>query len=242
MIKYLIIGGVAVVVILICLGLAVASFAGENFSNALNQAREKRNTYGLTARDFVQEINDNHFNKSLSFARAEEYQDHYGGGVIALSNQTMMSNSLASMATIAHELGHAKQDATGNTLKKHFRLRKTGRFVGFFFMPNALAGIAMSLLYFFGVLEEKLYLYLGLGFLGMAFLIFLFALVLKYKEIKIEKEASVFALDYLREFFTEPEVKICKEFLDSARLTYWADLFKTMLGWTMLTKNNKMFN
>ena len=61
MIKYLIIGGVAVVVILICLGLAVASFAGENFNNALRQAREKRNTYGLSTFEFVQEINKNNF-------------------------------------------------------------------------------------------------------------------------------------------------------------------------------------
>lgn len=242
MINYLIIGGIAVVVILICLGLAIASFAGENFNNALRQAREKRNTYGLSTFEFVQEINKNNFNRRLQLAKTEEYNDHYGNGIVALSEKTFQSNSLASMATVAHELGHAKQDAEGNTLKRHFRLRKTGRFVGIFFMPNALAGILLSVLYFLGVLEARIYLYLGLGLLCLAFVIFLFALILKYKEIQIEKEASTFALEYLRQFFTEPEVKICKEFLDSARLTYWANLFKTMLGWTMLTKKNKMFN
>ena len=110
-----------------------------------------------------------------------------------------------------------------------------------FFLPNVLAGITLSLLYFFNILKEPVYLYLGLGCAGLAVLIFFFSIFLKYKEIKIEKEASVFALDYLREYLVEPEVKVCREFLDSARLTYWSVLFKTLLGWTFLTKRDRMF-
>ena len=102
-------------------------------------------------------------------------------------------------------------------------------------------GAVLSLLQVFGVLEEIVYLIVGLVCLGLGLLIFIFAIFLKYKEIQIEKEASVFALDFLREFLTEEEVKKCKEFLDSARLTYWASLFRSMLGWTFLTKKDRMF-
>ena len=63
----------------------------------------------------------------------------------------------------------------------------------------------------------------------------------KEREIKIEKEASDFAVEYLKEVLTTDEIKICRDFLNSARLTYWASLFKGLLGWTFLTKNDSMF-
>lgn len=243
MITYIIIGVVAVLVVFLCFGLAIASFSGENYFEMLEQTRNTRNSYGITTYDFVNEINEKHFDGKLRLAKTTENNDHYVGGqrVVALSEETMSSNSLASIATIAHELGHARQDATGKKLDKHFVRRKKGRFVGLFFMPSALAGVVLGVLYFLGILESTLYLYLGFGFVGIAILIFLFAVYLKFMEVQVEKEASTFALDYLREYLTEPEVKVCKEFLDSARLTYWALLFKTLLGWTFLTKKDKMF-
>ena len=170
-----------------------------------------------------------------------EYQDHYSAGIVALSQKTMASNSLASLAIVSHELGHAKQDATGDKLKKHWKMRRTGKICGFFFLPVVLVGAVLSLLQVFGVLEEMIYLIIGLVCLGLGLLIFIFAIFLKYKEIQIEKEASVFALNFLKEFLTEEEAKKCKEFLDSARLTYWASLFRSMLGWTFLTKKDRMF-
>jgi len=241
MLNYIIIGAVVLLAILLCFGLAIASFAGENYFDMLRKTRTIRNSYGIATMDFVAQINQNYFGGRLKIARCNPNDDHYGNGIVALSTETMSSNSLASLATVAHELGHARQDAEGDTLKKHFRLRSTGRIVGFFFMPMVIAGIALSLLYFFGVLQNNLYLYVGLGCSAIAVLIFFFSIILKYKEIKIEKEASTFALDYLREYLLEPEVKVCREFLDSARLTYWSVLFKTLLGWTFLTKRDRMF-
>lgn len=238
MITYLLIGFGVVFVVLICIGLAIASFSGENYYKALQEARSYRNSRGINTMDFVDEINQNHFGGKLRLARCGEGQDHYGSGVVALSASTMNSNSLASMATIAHELGHARQDATGDTLKKHFALRKRVRIVSFFFLPNILVGIVLAALYFFGVLEGLVWVYVAIGFAGIAILVFLFSLFLKYREIKVEKEASTFAVDFLREYFSEAEISVCKEFLDSARLTYWAVLFKSLLGWTFLTKRN----
>ena len=241
MLNYVIIGVVVVLAILLCFGLAIASFAGENYFDMLRKTQTMRNSYGIATMDFVAQINQNYFGGRLKLARCAPNDDHYGSGIVALSSETMSSNSLASLATVAHELGHARQDAEGDTLKKHFALRRTGRAVGFFFMPMVIAGIVLSLLYFFGVLQGLVFLYLGLGCSAVAVLIFMFSIILKYKEIKIEKEASTFALDYLREYLLEPEVKLCREFLDSARLTYWSVLFKTLLGWTFLTKKDRMF-
>ena len=52
-------------------------------------------------------------------------------------------------------------------------------------------------------------------------------------------EASKNAIVFLSEVINEKELKQCKKFLNDARLTYWGDMFKTLLGWTMLTRKRK---
>ena len=185
--------------------------------------------------------NKKYFNNTLSITRCKEYNDHYRGGIVALSEKTMYSNSLASLAIVSHELGHARQDKEGKKLYKHGRMRRIGRTLGFFFMPLVIAGVVLCLLNIFNVLADQFYLILGFSLIGMAFVIFLFAVFLKYEEIKIEKEASIYAIQFLDDYLNTAELKSCRNFLDSARLTYWASLLKTLLGWTFLTKNDSMF-
>jgi len=240
MITYLVIGAVAIVVVLLCICLAVANFSFDNYRESLKKLSQMRNSYGITTLDYVSEINRMSFKGMLRVSKAEEYKDHYGAGTIALSDNTTHSNSLASLAIVSHELGHARQDFEGDKLKRHWKLRRTGRAIGVFFVPTSLTGIVLALLSLFKVLNE-MYLYFGIGAVGVSFLIFVVALIVKYKEISIEKEASDFALDFLRIFLVEPEIEECRRFLDSARLTYWASLFRTMFGWTLLTRKEKLF-
>lgn len=241
MMTYIIIGAVALVGVLLCFCLAVASFSSDNFYEKLEENRQKSNAYGISTLDFVRNINNENFGGKLEIASCEEYQDHYSTGVVALSNSTMRSDSLASLATVAHELGHARQDAEGNKLKKHWQRKKTGRICGLFFMPVVIIGIVLSVLYLLEVLPQMVVLVVGLSLLALAVLIFFFAIFLKYKEIQIEKEASKYAMQYLKEILTKTEYKACEEFLDSARYTYWAVLFKTLLSWTFLTSKDTMF-
>ncbi len=241
MITYIVLGIVLVFVLLLCFALAIASFSFDNYADNLKKTNNLRNTYGITTLDFVGAINKKYFQNRLQIMECQEYKDHYTTGIIALSQKTMQSNSLASLAIVSHELGHAKQDVSGEKLQKQWKRRRTGKILSMFFLPLVLVGAVLSLLQVFGVLTETYYLIVGLVCLGLAFIIFLFVIYLKYKEIQIEKEASNFALDFLRDILTEVEVKICKEFLDSARLTYWASLFKSLLGWTFLTKQDNLY-
>ena len=241
MITYIVLGIVLVFVLLLCFALAIASFSFDNYADNLKKTNQMRNTYGITTLDYVGAINKKYFQNRLQIMECQEYKDHYTTGIIALSKKTMQSNSLASLAIVSHELGHAKQDVSGEKLQKQWRRRRTGKILSMFFLPLVLVGAVLSLLQVFGVLTEIYYLIVGLVCLGLAFIIFLFVIYLKYKEIQIEKEASNFALDFLRDILTEVEVKICKEFLDSARLTYWASLFKSLLGWTFLTKQDNLY-
>ena len=120
-------------------------------------------------------------------------------------------------------------------------MQRAGRICGFFFLPLLLAGVILCALWAFEVLAGMAFLIIGLACAGASLLIFLFAVVLKYKEIKIEKEASDFAIEFMREYLLEIEIKYCQELLNSARLTYWAGLIRTLLSWTMLTSKTPMF-
>lgn len=236
---YFIIGAAAAVVLLLCLALAVASFSFDNYRDKLQQMQSQRNSYGLSTLEYVSQINATHFGGKLRLARCEKFQDHYSHGVIALSDFTMQSNSLASLAIVSHELGHAQQDTT-NTLKKHWAMRKAGRVCGLFFLPLLLCGLVLLFLWAFDVLPFYS-LIAGASAASASLMIFLFAIFLKYKEVKIEKEASDFALTFLEEYLIPPEIEKCKKFLKAARLTYWASLIRTLLSWTMLAPKDNLF-
>lgn len=238
---YIIIGVSIAFVLLLCLCLAISSYSGENFFNKLKENDKIRNSVGISTMDYVVSINTRYFGGKLKITRCLEGDDHYARGIVALSERTMCSNSLASLATVSHELGHARQDASGDRLQKHWKLRRTGRICGMFFMPLVIVGVVLSLLYLFETIESISALIAGIACVGAGIFIFFFAIFLKYREVKIEREASDFGVEFLQEILSPDEVKQCKEFLDSARLTYWAGLFKTLLGWTFLTKNDKMF-
>ncbi|MBE7075489.1 MAG: hypothetical protein E7375_00265 [Clostridiales bacterium] len=241
MLTYILIGVAVGFVLLLCFCLAIANFSFDNYNEKLQQLDGVKNSYNITTRDYVAAINHKYFKDTLRLASCPKYYDNYSKKTISLSAETMFSNGLASLSIVSHELGHARQDATGDKLQKHWQLRKVGRIIGRLFLPLILIGIILSVLNVFEVLNHLAVLIVGGVCLGLGVLIFFFAIILKYKEIKIEREASDFAIEYLSEILTENEIKTCKEFLKSARLTYWASLIKVLFGWTFLTKKEKMF-
>ena len=236
---YIVIGAGVLFFLILCLCLAVANFSFDNFRDKQEEAR-KFGVQGLTIYDFVENVNEQHLGNALRMARCAEFQDHFSVGIIALSDKTLSSNSLASFSIVAHELGHALQYRDGK-LSKHWKNKHKKRILGRFFLPLMLVGLVFAILNLFGILNE-IFLYVGLGLLGLALLIFLIAIYSKYLEIRVEKEASKNGIKLLADYFPQKELKICEEFLNSARLTYWGDLFRTMLGWTMLTRKSKMFD
>ena len=236
---YIVIGIGVILLLLICFCLAIANFSFDNFKDKRDEAMRYRNSLNMTVLEFVQEIIANHLKGNLQIVTCGEYQDHFTVGTIALSPSTQSSNSLASFATVSHELGHAVQYEKGE-LTKHWQRRKKNRILGKFFLPSMLIGVVLAILGLVSVLPFYV-VYIGIALFGVSFLIFLVAIYMKYLEIKIEKWASKYAIELLGEYLNEEELKICKEFLNSARLTYWGSLFRTMLGWTFLTKKDKMF-
>lgn len=235
--KTLIIGiSILALAVIFCFLLAVANFAGERFFEKYEKLNSIRTSCFLSSLEFASEINNKYFNGKLKiFKTDKKVGDAYSGGMLILSSQTLSSPSLASFTIISHEIGHARQDSEGKKLKSLNRLRKFGRIIGLFLFPLLLAGgiVMLALPYLF---------YLGLGLAIGGGLIFLIALFVKLKTISIEKEASMYALDYLGEYLNDDELSLCRKFLNDARLTYWADFLRTLFFWTFLTKKSKFFN
>lgn len=223
------------VVIVLSLLLSIASFSSEKFMEIYN---EHSNLYSkdLNILDFIHNLNHLKFNGKIKIAQVDRDVDNFYVSktkTVALSKKTLSSNSLASFAIVAHEMGHALQDAEGNKLKTLNALRRLGSLIGFLFLPALIAGTV--LLFFPNLFSISITLFCIAG--GILFL----AILIKSITISIEKDASEKGLSFLKEILTSQDVASCKKLLDAARLTYWGDLFRLLFSWTFLTRKTKMF-
>ena len=225
-----------VVAVAFCFCLAVANFAPDRFMDIYKKYIDEEAGCQLTPVEVVNEINQREFHGKLRVHAIDKLAgDAYvRGGDLLLSNVTLTSTSLASYAVLAHEFGHALQDRDTNKLKVFSRLIRLGRILGFFMFPSLIAGII--LIGFGGNL-----LAWGIGLVVLGALVFILALAFKLFTISIEKDASKKAIILLKEYFTEKQIKSIKKLLNSAKLCYWASFFRTLLGWTFLTKKAEMF-
>lgn len=226
--------GIVAIAVLFCFLLAIANFSGERFFERYEEIDRIVIEGNSSPMQFVADLNKKHFNDKLNVIQISELaSDCYSKGKLFLSWKTLSKNSIASFTIIAHELGHALQDKEGKKLKNLIALRKIGRFLGMFFVPTIIAGLVLLVL---NILTWAIIL------LAVGGGIFLLALIIKLLTISLEKDASEKALDFLKDYLAEGELKIAKKFANDAKLTYWADFLRILLWWTALSKKSKLFN
>ena len=220
----------------ICFGLAVANFALDKFYDVFEEIDKIYAQTQLSPWQYIDILNQKYFDGEIVVKTISNVAgDAYSKKTLYLSGATQSSQSLASFAIISHEMGHALQDKQGNKLKTLNFLRRFGKVLGWFLMPMFIGGIVLM------VGWAELF-WVGVGLLAGCALTLILALFIKLRMIAIEKQASAFALDFLKEILQEEQVKQCKKLLDSARLSYWADFFRTLLAWTFMTKKTKLFS
>ncbi len=233
---WIIIIGVIAIAVLLCFLLAVANYSGERFMEKYNEYNNIDANINMTPLQFINYIASRHFKNRLEIVQISNVAyDCYSKGKLFLSGNTLNLNTLASYTIISHELGHALQDERGNKLKRLHFLRRFGKVIGMLLFPSLIAGI---ILMFFG----KTLFIVGCCLIGLGVLIFILALVIKLMTISIEKDASKNAIMFLSEVFEEKQLKLCKKFLNDARLTYWAEFLRIILGWTGASRKSKLFN
>ncbi|MFA5839645.1 MAG: zinc metallopeptidase [Candidatus Margulisiibacteriota bacterium] len=142
---------------------------------------------------------------------AGELSDHYDptAKVLRLSKGVYSGNSVAAMGIVAHEIGHAMQDA-----KAYMPLKLRNNFV-----PAANFGTNFAFpLFFVGIIA-------GFPFLmDLAILLFTFAVVFSVITLPVEFNASKRAMALLSDghYLTSQELPMAKSVLSAAALTYVA--------------------
>ena len=233
----IIIIGVIAALVLLAFLLAIANFSGERFMERYKEVDKIPAYCELTLLEYFDYLNHKYFDNKITIVQISNLAgDAYSKGKLFLSGNTLSRQSLASYTIISHELGHALQDKEGNKLKTLHRLRRLVKILGFLFAPSIIAGAILA------IIGQNLFIP-GIALVAFAVLIFLSSLFLKLITISIEKDASKKGLGFLKEIMRdEKQIKQCKKFLNDAKLTYWGDFLRVILGWTGLSRKTKLFN
>lgn len=230
---------IAIFVLILIVCLSVASFAGDHVFEQYQKYNKHLSSSFMVASDFVSIVSQNFLGDTIRLGwRNGTLTDAYNSfdKTIYLSQDNAFNSSVAALTIAAHELGHAYQDFLDpNILKKHRNLGAFCKFVGFLMYPAFIAGIILLFI--------DLPIYYSLGCFGLAIGVFILALIFKFSTIKVEKQASVYALEFLQktQALQDFELKYAKKFLNAALLTYIADFLRALLAWTFLTKKTNLF-
>lgn len=223
--------------VLLAFLLAVANFSGDRFLEKYKELDKVGAYCDLTLLEYFEYLNHKYFDNKIAIVQISNLAgDAYSKGKLFLSGNTLSKQSLASYTIVSHELGHALQDKEGNKLKRLWNLKKIVKFFGFLFLPSIIAGGILA------IIGQNLFIP-GIALLAFAVLIFMSSLMIKLITISIEKDASKKGMSFLREVLRdEKQLKQCRRFLNDAKLTYWGDFLRVILGWTGLSRKTRLFN
>ncbi len=147
-----------------------------------------------------------------------DLSDHYDprGKVLRLSQGVANGRSIASLAIVAHEVGHAVQDKQGYAM---LRFRSS-------LVPAANLGSTLGIWLAFGGI---IFGWSGLAWLGIA--LFSAAVVFTLVTLPVELNASSRALEMLKRtnLLSQHDLKGAKSVLNAAALTYVAALAQAVL-------------
>jgi len=198
--------------------LLVMLYAQWRVKSAYGKYAEIRNMRGMSGAQVAQYLLHA---AGLSNVRIEgtpgKLSDHYDprGRVLRLSPDVANAPSVAAMGIVAHEIGHAQQDATG-----YLPMRLRGALVG----PANLGSTLGYIFFILGIVINAV----GLVWVGV--LLFSAAVVFALVTLPVELDASRRALVMLRNtgIVGLQEIDGAKAVLSAAALTYVAALLQAV--------------
>lgn len=149
--------------------------------------------------------------------------------IVVLEQKVCYGTSLSSIAVAGHEVAHAIQHIKGEfAWKFNFALKVFSLICSFLIIPTFIAGLVLLL---FEMEIAQIILVIASAMLLMM-------IILKISTIFIEKSASNKAIKFLKKEgnLSSKEIKIIKELLKYASLTYVSDLFLSFFNFKRLTK------
>jgi hypothetical protein len=189
-----------------------ALYAQAKVQGTFNKFSNVASARGFSGAELARKILDH---ENLSAVKVEQttgsLTDHYDprSKTLRLSKPVYQSTSVAALGVVAHEIGHAIQDAKAYTPLK---LRNS-------IVPVASFGSNLAFpLFFVGI-------FAGLPFLmDLGILLFVLAVVFTVITLPVEFNASQRAIQLLADggYLTAQEIPLAKQVLSAAALTYVA--------------------
>ena len=211
--------GYMVCLALIITAIIISGIAQTRVMTTYNKFKNVASSLDLTGAELAQKlaevegvnINIDMCNGTLS--------DHYDSSTktLSISQENYYSKSLASQAIVAHEFGHALQDATGYApLKIRQVVIKTSNLISKLLLPMIIIGLLCEFFLFTGGIII-IYAYIG---------IYTVAVIASLVTLPVEYNASSRAKKLLYSYgcTSNEEVIGANELLNAAALTYVASL------------------
>lgn len=158
---------------------------------------------------------------------------------LVMSHAVSDTASLASVAIVSHELGHAVQHKKNKPLFNIVNtFAKLTRFTNKLIIPGFIIGSFLSVFSYFQLLSTSLG-QAGLYLLNISLVFIILNIAYKIATIPLEYDASKLALQFLKgyELLNKTELKHAKKLLDVAALTYMASLFDDILIFSNKVRN-----
>ncbi len=214
-IEYIIASSLLLIAFIIAL---VAEIKVERTYNKYSHVETKS---GLTGGELAQKIIDSAgLNVKVNVIKGR-LTDNYDSskGELNISSENYNSNSISALGVVAHECGHALQDAKDyKPLRIRHSVIKTTNIVSKFLFPLLIIGLIFDLMYIGGVT--------GLVFIWTAVCFYALSVIANLATLPVELNASSRALKMLKGFevMDESEIKKSRKVLSAAALTYLASL------------------
>ena len=211
--------GYIICLVLIIGAIIIEGVAQAKVSTTFNKYKDVPSSLDMTGAELATKLaTDAGINLNVDMCSGS-LTDHYDSSTktISISQANYNSKSLAAHAIIAHEFGHALQDAKGyKPLKIRQVVIKTSNFVSRLLLPMIFIGIICELFLFTGGIFI-IYAYIG---------IYTLAVLASLVTLPVEYNASSRAKKLLYEYgcTTNEEIVGTNDLLNAAALTYVASL------------------
>lgn len=211
---YLFSGGNIYITIIMVVTLLFSFYAQYKVNSTFNNYKRIPNTRNMTGEALAYDLKNKYQMSYLEIERVGGYlSDHYNPRKksLGLSNEVSGNGTIAALAIVAHEMGHARQDA-----EKMLFLRIRNSIFPF---TNIASNFAIPI-FVFGLIFNSISL-MNIGIVLFTIVSFFYIITLP-----IEINASRRGMDMLREgnYLNSGELKGAKAVLTAAALTYIAAL------------------
>lgn len=214
-----ILSGVAIIISII-----IALVAQAKVNNAFNKYKDVPSSLNMTGRELAEKLSQDN-NLGLTVRECQgSLTDHYDprDKSTNISQSNFNNNSIASQAIVAHEFGHAMQDAEGYApYKVRQVVVKVSNLVSRMLMPLLIIGILLQV--FLMGIAGSLVIYISVA-------IYAVAVIANLVTLPVEINASSRAKDMLVRIGagSDEEVQATDKVLNAAALTYVASLMVSL--------------